>query len=376
MKQIRVVHVITSLSVGGTQTALWRLLAGSDRTRFPSSVVTLGEALEPAERIRALDIEVVDLGMRPGVPHPGALLALARYLRAVRPHIVQSWLYHADVLATLAVPLSGRPKLLWNIRCSVTRAGRRPPAIVRALAVLSRRPDAVVANSRAGLEYHVACGYRPRRAVVIPNGFDVPSDSERDADAASVREELCLPRGASLIGLMARYHPIKDHQTFFRAAAILASGRPDVHFVLAGDNVTETNEEIARMAGDARLAGRVHLLGRRADVLRLTRAVDIASLSSIYGEGFPNVVGEAMACGTPCVVTDVGDTAWIIGDSGKVVAPADPSALAAAWEEVLTLPSQERRALGERGRARIAQTFSESAVQRAYETLYTQVAEG
>ena len=375
MNQIRVVHVITALSVGGAQTALWRLLAGSDRTRFPSSVVTLSRALDPAERIRTLDIEVVDLGMRPGVPQPVALVALARYLRAVRPHVVQSWLYHADLLATLAAPLSGRPKLLWNIRCSDMRPGR-PLTIVRALAALSRRPDAVVANSRAGLEYHIACGYRPRRAVVIPNGFSIATESEREADAASVRDELRLPPRTPLVGLMARYHPMKDHQTFFRAAAILASSRPDVHFMLAGEDVTEANAEIAHMAGDAGLAGRVHLLGKRSDVLRLTRALDIASLSSAYGEGFPNVVGEAMASGTPCVVTDVGDAAWIIGDSGKVVAPGDPMALAAAWEEILALSPRERRALGERGRARVAQTFSESAVQLAYEALYTQVAEG
>lgn len=374
---IRVVHIITTLSVGGAETALYRLLANSDRNAFQSVVITLAEADAVAKQISDLGIEVISLGMRRGVPNPMALVRLLRHLRQLRPHVVQSWMYHADLLTTVAFKLARAPKLklVWNIRCSAMTANpRRPLKIVRLLARLSRIPAAVVANSRSGRDYHIVCGYAPRRWELIPNGFDLDEFCDDPNGITSVRAELGLGPGAPLIGLMARFHEVKDHRTFLNAARLLVERRPDAKFLLAGRGVTPENTALAKWIDELNLADRVCLLGERDDIHRLTRALDVASLTSSFGEGFSNVVGEAMACGVPSAVTDIGDARWIVGDTGRVVAPRDPAALAAAWEELLSLSPEERRDLGERARRRIAEHFSLRTMTAAYESLYSEIA--
>lgn len=375
-KPVRVVHVITALTLGGAETALLRLLSHYDRERFPSTVIALIGDGPVGPRIAALGVEVIDLGMRRGkVPNPLALLSLARHLRRLRPDVVQSWMYHADLLATLALPLARRPPLVWNVRCSdMTGGGRqRPLKLVRLLARLSGVPSAVVVNSRAGREYHAACGYDPRRWAVIPNGFDLGEFHEDGEAAAAVREELGLEHGTPLIGLIARWDPVKDHRTFLEAARILADARPEVHFLLAGSGTTSSNATLSGWIDELHLRGNVHLLGERRDIPRVTAALDIASLTS-FAEGFPNVVGEAMACGVMCVVTDVGDARWIIGEMGRFVPPRQPAALAAAWKDVLQMPREERQALGRRARLRITESFSMRSVISAYENLYAALA--
>jgi glycosyltransferase involved in cell wall biosynthesis len=186
-----------------------------------------------------------------------------------------------------------------------------------------------------------------------------------------VRAELGLAAHAPLIGLVARFDPQKDHQGFLQAARRLHAHRPDVRFVLAGPGVDQCNGTLARTIAEAGLVNAVHLLGPRSDVPRLMAAFDVASLSSRWGEAFPNVVAEAMACGIPCVVTDVGDAAEIVGDTGLVVPPCDPQALAGGWERMLALPAEQRRDLGEQARARIAARYDLRQVTQRYETFYS-----
>jgi glycosyltransferase involved in cell wall biosynthesis len=370
-RPIRVVHVITALALGGAETALFRLLSNFDRKRFESTVIALIGDGVLAPRITALGVEVLDLGLkRGGFPNPRAVFSLARHLRRLRPDVVQSWMYHADLLTTLAVPLARSPKLVWNVRCSdPVGTGARRLKVLRVLASLSRRPDAVVVNSRAGRDYHAACGYTPRQWVLIPNGFDVEEFRIDTAAAADVRRELSLERATPLIGLIARWDPIKDHRTFLEAARLLLEKRPDVHFLLAGSGTANSNRTLMNWIDELQLGAHAHLLGERGDVARITASLDIASLTSV-AEGFPNVVAEAMACGVPCVVTDVGDARWIIGDSGRVVPPRQPAMLAAAWEEVLEMSSAERLALGSRARQRISASFGMRRSIEAYEELY------
>ena len=168
---------------------------------------------------------------------------------------------------------------------------------------------------------------------------------------SAVRQELGLPVDATLIGFIARFHPQKDHRTFLQAATILSEQVPDSQFVLVGRGVTVDNEELRGLIAAHGPRHGVHLLGERADIPRLTAALDIATCSSAFGESFPSVVGEAMACGVPCVVTDVGDAARIVGDTGRVVLPKDAAALAAAWSELIELGPDGRRELGLRARA-------------------------
>jgi glycosyltransferase involved in cell wall biosynthesis len=244
-------------------------------------------------------------------------------------------------------------------------------AVIRVGAHLSGRPERILYNSRVSANQHEAIGYRADRRRVIPNGFDCKW-FRPDAEArASVRDELGVGEKTPLIGLIGRYHPMKDHANFLTAASLLLKQVSAAHFLLAGVDIDTSNKELSTKISALGLQGRVHLLGERQDIPRLTAALDIASSSS-FVEAFSNVIGEAMACGVPCVVTDVGDSAWIVGDTGRVVPPRDPLALCGAWRELLQMGQGPRAALGERARARIVRDFSLDQSVRLYEELYTE----
>jgi len=240
-------------------------------------------------------------------------------------------------------------------------------------APLSRHVDVIVLNSERGKKVHISKGYDGRRMVVIPNGFDPELFKPDEAARASVRRELGLSENLILVGLIARCDPMKDHETFFRGAGLLIRRLPAVHFLLGGAGVSTENPPLAQMARKNGLDGRVHFLGPRDDIPRLTAALDLGTSASVFGEGFCNAIGEAMACGVPCVATDVGDSAPIIGHTGRVVPPRDASALADAWASLLGMPEKDRRALGAAARERIASLFQLRQIIRKYKELYLQI---
>jgi glycosyltransferase involved in cell wall biosynthesis len=207
----------------------------------------------------------------------------------------------------------------------------------------------------------------------MPNSLDLDLFKPDECAGGWLRSALALPSQTQLIGLLARFHPMKDHQTFIHAAGLLASENPEVHFVLAGIGVEEDNAAIRNMIKDSGAAGRFHLLGPRLDVNRITAGLDIACSASST-EGASNTICEAMACGVPCVATDVGDSAFMIHNTGRVVPPKDPQSFARACRELLGLSLEERRQLGLSARQRVAETFSLESVVAKYEELYEQLA--
>ncbi|MFQ6016723.1 MAG: glycosyltransferase [Kiloniellaceae bacterium] len=375
---IKVVHLITSLGQGGAQTMLSRLLAGMDRTRIDNVVISLTGQGPVAMWIRAQGVPVTDLDNRRGVPGRADVWRLWRLLRRERPHVLQTWLYHADLIGLLVGKLARVPAIAWNVRCAETdaryRSGRNG-AVVRLLAHLSRQPDAVVVNSRAGRRLHQELGYRPRRWEVMPNGFDV--DLFRpDSDAgAALRRELGLAPEHLLIGLVARYDPLKDQENFLRAATIYRRHNAAARFIMGGDGIDDGNARLTCLIRELGIADRVHLLGERSDIPVLTAGFDIATCASC-GEGFPNVVGEAMACAVPCAATDVGDTAIILAGTGRVVPPKNPAALAAAWAELAALGPEGRRDLGRRARESVVDRYSIGAVAASYQDFYASLCKG
>jgi glycosyltransferase involved in cell wall biosynthesis len=374
---VRVLHLITGLNTGGAETALYRLLGGTDLRRFPSVVVSLTGEGDLGPRIRALGVPVHALGMGGGAGR--TLAAPARLLRLVRrerPDVLQSWLYHADLLGTAAARLGGVRALAWNLRCSQPAPGvsaQAPPPLLRLLRALSRIPDVVVANARAGRDFHAALGYRPRAWKLIPNGIDLDAFGPSPELRARTRHALGIGAEVPVVGMVARYDPLKDHETFLRAAAALRARRGDVVFVLAGRDVTDGNAALAARVEALGLCGAVRLLGPRTDVAALYPAFDVATLTSL-AEGFPNVLAEAMACGVPCAATDAGDAAVVLGATGPVVPPGEPEAMAAAWESLLAVPAAERARLGRASRARIEAEFSLAAAVARYESLYLHLA--
>jgi glycosyltransferase involved in cell wall biosynthesis len=364
---ITVLHLITSLETGGAQRMLSELVAHIQRSRFRSVVVSMTGPGTMGRLIEAQDVTLCHLGMFRGLPDPRGFLRLVRLCNEFQPCILQTWLYHADLLGLMVQQFVPSTRLSWNIRCTET-IGRG--WLIKLLAWCSGHPDAVVVNSDAGKRYHNARGYRPRRWVVIPNGIDTRSFHPDTEVRRRTRAELGIEQHAVAILLPARYHPMKDHANFLTAAALLARRRPDVRFAFAGAEADANNRALLRAVAANQLNERVQLLGNRRDLQTLYLAFDIVTLSSAYGEGFPNVLGEAMSCGVPCVATDSGDASQIIGDTGLIVPPRDPAALAAAWQQLVELGAEDRMALGRRARARIVEYYEINCIVARFEALY------
>lgn len=353
------------------------LLERYDHDCFSMDVVSLTELGPVGEAMRDAGIPTIALGMNRARPNPAVVVQLAAHFRRRRTDVVQTWLYHGDLIGGLAGRLARRPTI-WNIRQSdlvprTTKLGTLLTA--RACAWLSRSvPAHIICCSEASRVVHRELGYDAEKMSVIGNGVDFDAFGPDQVAGSEVRAAAGIQPDVPVIGMVARFHPQKDHQTFIRASAVLMLCHPNVHFVLCGEDIQPENTILSGWISDLGVGDRFHLLGERDDVQRVINAMTIATLSSSYGEGFPNVLVEAMACGVPCVTTDIGDAAFIVGDAGTVVRPGDPVALAAAWATILRLDDDRRAALGATMRRRALRTFRLEDVIEHYQRLYEKTA--
>jgi glycosyltransferase involved in cell wall biosynthesis len=373
---LRVAHVISGLEIGGAEMAMVDLISSSaPAVRAEVFSMTSGGPL--AGRLRESGVPVDELGMRRGRPDPRALWLLVRKLRQSRPDVVQTWMYHADLFGGLAARTAGIPAV-WGLHHTGLEersgeAGTR--ALVRLNAMLSHCvPRRIVACAEAAARLHADLGYAASRIVVIHNGFNVKRFRPEARRRSEVRAELGIPEDALLIGMAARFHPQKDHRTFVEAAAQVHRELPATRLVLCGNGVDAANAQLVRWLAMAGLKPSVRLLGAHADMPGLYCSLDVLCLSSSQGEAFPMVIGEAMACGVPCVATDVGDTALLIGETGRIVPPRDPDRLALALLDILRLSPTERQALGQSARSRIEAHFRLEKMAEQYTTLYREIA--
>lgn len=375
----KIVHVITGLKVGGAENMLFKLVTRRQNPEMMHEVISLGDIGPLGERIQQAGIPVRALGMHPGRPDPRPILKLAHWLREMQPDVVLTWLYHADVVGGIANKIAGDFPLAWNVRRSyMDRATLKPSTFVlgRLCCRLSHHlPRRILCCSYSGMEEHLRLGYASRKMEIIPNGFDTELFRPNPAARLAIREELGLDENTPLIGMMGRFHPMKDHRNLIQAAALLHRTHPEVHFLCAGAKMSWDNPELVHLLRADDLCDHFHLLGPRTDVTTLTAALDIATLSSRSGEGFPNVIGEAMACGVPCVVTDVGDSGYIVSDTGVVVPPRSPVALQSAWGKILALSPTEHTALGEAARRRVQSEFSLDVIVARYEQFFREMVE-
>jgi glycosyltransferase involved in cell wall biosynthesis len=370
---MRIVFIITGLSTGGAEMMLLKVLERLDRHRFVARVISLTTLGELGPRIAALGIPVDAMGMKPGLPSPSGFLRLVRILKRLSPDVVHTWMYHADLLGGLAARLAGISAVCWGVRSSnldrdKTRWTTR--AVRRLCAVLSRViPQSIFFNSETARQIHLSLGYAAERMVVVPNGFNLSCFRLDEGARHEVRAELNLSDETPLVGMVGRFDPLKNHAGFFEAMKILNSRMPEAHFLLAGQGIDDANVDLMRLRESVGMLANTHLLGLRKDMPRLMAALDVLVCPS-HAEAFPNVAGEAMACGVPCVVTDVGDCAYIVGDTGRVVATGDMAGLASAVVALLELPAVEKATLGENARARVAAHFEIGWVVSRYEESY------
>jgi glycosyltransferase involved in cell wall biosynthesis len=376
-KKVSIIYITTGLSTGGAERMLYNLLSTINRQRFDPVVLSLMDRGTWGDRIECLDIPVYAVGMKPGMAKLPEIWKLVRLVQQFQPDLIQGWMYHGNLAAQLvSVLLLLKTPVIWSIHHSISSLESEKSLtvkIIKLCAYLSRLTAQVVFVSQASKLQHESLGYNRQNNCVIPNGFDTSLFVPSLEDKLAVKAELRLTETTMIIGAIGRYHPMKDHANFLQAAALLLKAYPDVHFLLIGTEVDRQNTSLIKLIEDLKLGDRVHLLGERTDIPRLTAALDISTVASAYGEAFPLVVGEAMSCGVPCVVTDVGDSAWIVSNTGKVVPPKNAEALATAWKELIVLDWEEREALGKSARSRIVEFFSLDSVVIQYEQLYESV---
>jgi glycosyltransferase involved in cell wall biosynthesis len=370
----RVLHVITGLDTGGAETMLYKLLQATNG-EVEARVLSLMEGGSNARRIEALGVPVGFLGMARGsIPGPATVWRLQRMMREFLPDLVQGWMYHGNLAAWLAMRrCASRPRLFWNLRQTlydIRRETKLTRLLIRLGARLSPAADTIIYNSEVSARQHESAGYAAGKRIVIPNGFDLGFMGCREEARHAVREEFGLAPDALLVGQVARYHPMKGHLRMLQAAVAVGQHNPRARFLLVGLGVTPDNPALAEQVRALGLDGKVILAGERADIARLMAAMDILVSASEWGEGFPNVLGEAMAAGIPCVATDVGDSASVIGDCGALVVPGDPESLAREIEELLDLTPEQRTAIGKRARERVKQCYSIDRIAALYLNAY------
>jgi len=374
----RVLHVIVGLGQGGAESMLWRLLSRTDSARFASSVVSLTDEDAFESRIASLGISVYKLKIHSawtGVKGAARLFSLTR---RIGPDIIQGWMPHGNIAGLLArvVASKGVP-LVWSIRQSLYDLNyetRTTARLIRLGARLSRQPEAIVYNSHTARTHHEALGFSKDRGTVIPNGFDSDVFKPSLEHRRSLRSELGIGEDARLVGLTGRFHPMKGHDTFIEAARTVRTRHPQSRFVMVGPGMDRHNADLTNRLERAGLAEATHLLGVRDDIQRIDAALDVA-VSSSFTEAFPNVIGEAMSCGVPCVVTDVGDSALLVGDTGVVVPPRNPEKLASGMSRLLDLSRQEIELLGTKARQRIVSEFSLDRMAGSFSSLYLSICE-
>jgi glycosyltransferase involved in cell wall biosynthesis len=360
---IRIDVLIRSLGAGGAERQAALLAAGLAARGHDLRVLVFYPGGANEAYLRDRGVPVRHLGKRSRWDIPRLVAGLARELRIRRPDVIYSLLPSSNVIAALARPFLPATAVAMGVRASDMDLRKYDPvsgAVYRLEARVARAADVVITNSAAGRRTAIGSGFPEDRVRVVPNGIDCDRFRPDEAARESLRRRLGVPGDALLIGMVARVDPMKDHVTFLEAARRLSRLLPAARFAFAGTGAGPSDIWLRREIGERGLREASFLLGEVADIETVYPALDIASLTSAFGEGFPNALGEAMACGVPCVATSVGDAAEIVGDTGRIVRPRDPDGLVEAWRALGSLTPAARIRLGETARNRIIAFYGAS----------------
>jgi glycosyltransferase involved in cell wall biosynthesis len=368
-KTVKITFLARALSYGGAETQLVALAQGLHQVGHSVQVVVFypDGPLEAELHKAGVAVKSLCKGGRWDV-----LRFLSRLIYAIhqqKPDVLHGYLVLPNILTILLKMASPRTCMVWGIRASkkdLSRYDWLTRFLDRVERKLSRFADLIIVNSYAGLEHAVAQGFPKRRMLVIPNGIDTERFRPDAEVGRQMREQWDLGDHIKVVGLLGRLHPIKDHPTFIRAAAHLIEKRADVRFICVGDGPASYRQELIRLCEELNVSGYFIFAGALGNMPAVYNAMDIV-VSSSYGEGFSNVIGEAMACSVPCVVTEVGDSAWIVGENGHVVPPKNPKALKIAIERLLDDINSNGNH-GEKIRQRVVSHFSIPKLVLATET--------
>ena len=366
---MRITHIITDLYTGGAEIMLYKLLKSLQDETIESSVISLMGRGKITKQIEALGIKVETLDLEQGeLPSWQTIKKLRKFMLAFNPDIAQGWMYHGNIAATVAVflfkPIRRKVKLFWNVRQTlydIKKEKQQTKWVIYLSRWLSVFSTSVIYNSTVSMQQHNKIGFLKRNSLMIPNGFDLQKFFPDQERRQQLRKDLGIAKNTLLVGHISRFHPMKDHVTLLRAIDRVmenisdSNGKQEVIFLLIGNGLTSalsTNPAI-------------RFLGERADISNIMSALDILVSSSAWGEGFPNVIGEAMASEVPCVVTDVGDSAYIVGDYGVVCPVRDGKCIADSMMQLIE-NRQQRKIMGQQARQRIKQNYSMDKIKKEY----------
>ncbi|HIO91758.1 MAG TPA: glycosyltransferase [Leucothrix mucor] len=368
---IKIAHISTGLETGGAEVQLIRLLEKLDKNKFEMIVISLDKETYLADKIRnELKIPVHSLCLK---KNPLNIRKAYFILKEFNPDIIHGTMYEGGVVGTLFNKfLPNKPPVIWTVHEGLEHYRTeifRKQVQLRLWGLISNLPDCMMYVSHLNCEQHLNWGFKNRKALVVTNGVDTQIFKPNPSARKEIRKELGIPQDAFVIGITARFHPVKNHVGFLRAAAILHKLHPTVHFVMVGTDINDTNTALTNIIEQHKLQNNVHMLGNREDIPNIVNAYDIAALTSL-GEAFPLTLGEAMASSVPCVASNVGDNEFIIKDTGRVVPANDDQALAVAWQELVEMDKDTLKHLGESALQRALDNFTLVKQVQAHETLY------
>lgn len=370
----KVTFLIRDLNYAGAQRQVVTLAKALDRECFDISVLHHYSNGSLEKDLKDADIVTICLEKQGRWDTIAFFWRLVKNLKLIKPDLLHGYLGDANLLTIFLKPFFPSTKMIWGLRNSNDENPNQYGWVGRLLGELNRPlaplADLIIVNSHAGRAYHLTEGYPADKMVVIPNGIDTEGFQPDREAGARLRTEWGIPEDALLIGLVGRLHPMKDHPNFLKAAALLCQEKKNIMFVCVGKGPEDYTMELQQLTAQLNLSEKVIWAGTHADMPAVYNALDIYVSASAYGEGFSNALGEAMACGLPCIVTDVGDSAWIVGNTGIIVPPKNPEALANAMKQLIEkVDDQDQEPI----RQRIIDRFSVSELAQKTETMFYQL---
>lgn len=376
--KIKIAHVITGLNVGGAEMMLSRLLSSLDRNKFEPIVISLTNCGVIGNKIKNYNIVVYEMNMKKDLKSAFAVFSLIKLFMHLKIDLIQTWMYHADLIGGLVGKVIRVP-VIWGIHNSTLVLGQSSHTTIMVAKINAWLsyfiPTKIICCSQIAKNIHKEIGYKSSKMIFIPNGFDCNFFRFDFVKRTNMRKVLDIPEEDFLIGIFARFDAQKDHYNFIKAAEIFVKGKQDCKFILCGTGITKDNALLEQWIKEVELTDRFYLLGQRDDVVDIDTMIDVCTLSSAFGEAFPLVLGEAMACEIPCVATNLGDSQYLIGDTGVVVPVKNPGALANAWTKLYQMNKSDRKILGSKARQRIIEKFSLNKMVEQYQSLYIKLLE-
>ena len=376
----RLLFLTRSLSYGGSERQLVALAKGLWKQEVSITVATFYPGGPLGRDLESTGVSIESLEKQARWDVLGFFRRLIRLARRVRPTVLHGYLATANILTVLLKPFCPSAKIVWGLRASnmeLERYGYVAQVQSWVECKLSHFADLIIVNSHAGFDFAARKGFPQDKMVVIPNGIDVDRFYPDPVSRHRIRQAWGVADGEHLIGLVGRLDPMKGHDTFIKAAALLSRGRDNIRYICVGDGPEAFRQKLVALSKEVGLGHRLIWVSAGDDVGAIYNALDLVTSCSSYGEGFSNVIGEAMACGVTCVVKDVGDAKRVVGDTGYVVNPGNPPALVSAWQEALDAGAVEKASRCQRARERVIEHFSlERLIEETARVLETAVTTG